>query len=147
MKKTYRKPKMKPYNRADNQISALDYIYQGRKGYIALDEPEQQDMPGKPDKLLVVTRHKALADLLREKGIISGDCDYMEHAGVDDVQGRDVVGNLPLHLAAHCHTITSVAMSVTLEMRGRELTLDELRKVYRGVYTYRVEEVMGNDEV
>lgn len=135
MKKTYRKPKMKPYNRADNQISALDYIYPGRKGYIALDEPEQQD------KLLVVTRHKALADLLREKGIISGDCDYMEHAGVDDVQGRDVVGNLPLHLAARCHTITSVAMSVPLEMRGRELTLDELREVYRGVHTYRVEEV------
>ena len=47
MKKTYRKPKMKPYNRADNQISALDYMYPGRKGYIALDEPEQQDMPGK----------------------------------------------------------------------------------------------------
>ena len=91
--------------------------------------------------LLVVTRHKALVDLLREKGIISGDCDYMEHAGVDDVQGRDVVGNLPLHLAAHCHTITSVAMSVPLEMRGRELTLDELREVYRGVHTYRVEEV------
>lgn len=90
MKKSYRKPKMKPYNRADNQISALDYMYPGRKGYISLDEPEQQDMPGKPDKLLVVTRHKALADLLREKGIISGDCDYMEHAGVDDVQGRDV---------------------------------------------------------
>lgn len=135
MKKTYRKPKTKPYNRADNQISALDYIYPGRKGYIALDEPEQQD------KLLVVTRHKALADLLREKGIISGDCDYMEHAGVDDVQGRDVVGNLPLHLAARCHTITSVAMSVPLEMRGRELTLDELREVYRGVHTYRVEEV------
>lgn len=135
MKKSYRKPKMKPYNRADNQISALDYIYPGRKGYIALDEPEEQD------KMLVVTRHKALADLLREKGIISGDCDYMEHAGVDDVQGRDVVGNLPLHLAARCHTITSVAMSVPLEMRGRELTLDELREVYRGVHTYRVEEV------
>ena len=132
MKKTYRKPNMKPYDRADNQISALDYMYPGRKGYIALDEPEEQDMPGKPDKLLVVTRHKALVDLLREKGIISG---------VDDVQGRDVVGNLPLHLAARCHTITSVAMSVPLEMRGRELTLDELREVYRGVHTYRVEEV------
>ena len=47
MKKSYRKPKMKPYNQADNQISALDYMYPGRKGYIALDEPEQQDMPGK----------------------------------------------------------------------------------------------------
>ena len=117
MKKTYRKPKMKPYNRADNQMCVFDYMYPGRKGYIALDESEEQDMPGKPD------------------------CDYMEHAGVDDVQGRDVVGNLPLHLAARCHTITSVAMSVPLEMRGRELTLDELREVYRGVHTYRVEEV------
>ena len=42
MKKSYRKPKMKPYNRADNQMCVFDYMYPGRKGYIALDEPEEQ---------------------------------------------------------------------------------------------------------
>ena len=44
MKKTDRKPKMNPYDRAGNQISALDYMYPGRKGYIALDEPEDSKM-------------------------------------------------------------------------------------------------------
>lgn len=32
MKKTYRKPKMKPYNRADNQISALDELREVYRG-------------------------------------------------------------------------------------------------------------------
>ena len=45
MKKSYRKPKMKPYDRADNQISALDYMYPGRKGYIAWDGPEDSKGP------------------------------------------------------------------------------------------------------
>ena len=100
-------------------------------------------------EVLVVKNGKEdYEQFLLDLGIITpGNYDVVDRATKKMVVDKHVIGNLPLHLAARCHTITSVAMSVPLEMRGRELTLDELREVYRSVHTYRVEEVMGNDEV
>jgi putative CRISPR-associated protein (TIGR02620 family) len=90
---------------------------------------------------VVVTRHPALVDFLRELGLVEEDVEIIPHASPNDVQGKDVIGVLPLHLATLAKSVTEVQLDLPPDARGRELSLEELRKYYRGVRTYIVTEV------
>jgi putative CRISPR-associated protein (TIGR02620 family) len=88
---------------------------------------------------VVVTRHPALLELLRERGIVHGDVPVFTHV-TDPAQiaGRHVVGVLPLHLAAVAAQVTEVPLSLAPELRGQELDLPTLREVAGDAVTYRV---------
>ena len=87
---------------------------------------------------VVVTRHKALVDYLVEQGLVEEGVEVLEHVSASDVEGRNVIGVLPLSLAAHALTVTEIPLSLTREMRGKELTLDEVRSVACDPVTYTV---------
>jgi len=91
---------------------------------------------------LIVTRHEALVTVLSEDYKITGD--VMPHAGAEEVRGRHVVGVLPLHLAAEAATLTVVDLQIPPDVRGRELTTDEVRRFSRGLVTYRVEKLSAH---
>ena len=91
-------------------------------------------------KNVVVTRHPALLDFLIEEGIVQeGNFLLIAQAKAEDVEGKDVIGNLPLHLAAMAHTITEVPLKIPFELRGKELTLKEIRKYAGDPVTYNVD--------
>jgi len=77
---------------------------------------------------IVVTRHPALVAYLREEGIITDDAQIMEHVSEEEVRGWHVVGVLPLHLAAAARMVTVVPLDLPPEARGRELTVEEVRR-------------------
>lgn len=89
---------------------------------------------------IVVTRHAALVELLRERGVIASgdDVRVIAHATAEDVRGQDVIGVLPLALAAEAASITELPLTLSPEQRGRELSIDELRKVAGAPATYVV---------
>jgi putative CRISPR-associated protein (TIGR02620 family) len=89
-------------------------------------------------KVLVVTRHPALVELLRERGLITGDVEVLTHASEADVAGRHVYGVLPLNLAAAAERVTEIPLALTPELRGVELGLDTLRRVAGEARTYVV---------
>lgn len=89
---------------------------------------------------IVVTRHKALLELLKELGEVFGDLPVIEHATVEDVDGKHVIGVLPMYLAVHAASITEVELDIPKELRGVELSLEQLRKCYRSVSRYVVKE-------
>jgi len=89
---------------------------------------------------IVITRHPALVDLLRERGLIDGSEPVIEHASADQVRGRHVIGVLPLALAAEAASVTEVTPSLTPEDRGQELGIDRLRDVACAARTYVVRE-------
>ena len=89
-------------------------------------------------RTIVVTRHASLVALLRERGILTEDARVIAHATPDDVRGARVIGVLPLALAALAESITEIPLTLTPEMRGRELTLDELRACAGEATTYSV---------
>ena len=91
-------------------------------------------------KTVVITRHPALVDLLRERGIITGSEPVIEHATADDVRDRHVIGVLPLSLAAEAASLTEIPLSLAPEDRGQELSLDRLREVAGPARTYVVRE-------
>lgn len=87
---------------------------------------------------VIVTRHPALVDYLREEGHVGTGVALIEHATPEEVRGKHVYGVLPLWLAAEAGRVTEVTLRVPPEMRGRELTLKEVRQFFTGVATYEV---------
>ena len=96
----------------------------------------------------VITRHKALVDYLLDKDIIKeGEYKLSEHADYKDVEGQDVIGVLPLQLASYAKSVTEVPLKLTPEMRGKELTFDEVENVAQEPVQYIVREVNSTDGI
>lgn len=88
---------------------------------------------------VLVCRHAGTVEWLRKKfgtgvplHVITGN------ATVDDVQGKRVLGVLPLHLAAEAESVTEVEL--TPPPRGEELTLDQVASRNPRLRTFRVHE-------
>lgn len=96
----------------------------------------------------VVTRHKALVDYLLDKDIIKeGEYSLIEHADYQEVQGQDVIGVLPLQLSAYAKSITEVPLKLTPQMRGKELTFEEVEQIAGKPVKYIVREVDSTDGI
>jgi len=87
---------------------------------------------------IVVTRHEALVKYLREIGLIDENTPVIAHATPEQVRGKHVIGVLPLHLAALVAQVTEVPLRVPPELRGQELTLEQIRKYAGEPQTYQV---------
>ena len=87
---------------------------------------------------IIITRHPALIALLVERGLATAQTPVISHATVEDVEGKDVIGVLPLSLAVHASTVTEVPLALTPELRGKELDLATLREVAGEAVTYKV---------
>jgi len=87
---------------------------------------------------VVVTRHPALVDLLRELGMVADGVQVLTHASAEDVAGKHVAGVLPHSLSCLCETFTEVPLKLTPELRGKELDLETLRSIAGEPVTYRV---------
>ena len=92
---------------------------------------------------IVVTRHPSLVQHLVELGRITPETPVIAHATEADVAGRHVIGVLPLRLAAHAASVTEVALNVPPELRGKELTLDDVRRYACATNTYTVSLTAG----
>ena len=90
---------------------------------------------------IVITRHPALVDYLREQGIVSGDVEVISHASPDVVRGKHVLGVLPHSLSCLCASFTEIPLRLPPEMRGKELTIEDLRKYAGSPVTYVVRRV------
>lgn len=90
---------------------------------------------------LVVTRHPALVAYLRELGMVSDDVVTIEHVS-DPIQlsGRVVAGVLPIHLAAECAEVVEVPLTIPADLRGVELSLDQVRQYAKPARRFFVRE-------
>lgn len=88
--------------------------------------------------VVVVTRHPGLVEVLREMGLVPDGARVIAHATVQDVSGRHVIGVLPLSLAAEAASVREVQLNLPAEMRGQELSADQVRQYMMGVFEYKV---------
>ena len=73
---------------------------------------------------VIVSRHAGAIEWLRRQGIAGT---VIEQAIPEDVRGRVVIGNLPMHLAAEAHQVGSIDLpGLAREQRGRDLTPEEM---------------------
>lgn len=91
---------------------------------------------------VVITRHPALFQYLKELGLVTDDTPLITHATVDDVKGKHVYGVLPMRLAAEADCLTEVSLDIPYEMRGLEIKDVESLKTYNPTLTtYKVKRV------
>ena len=77
---------------------------------------------------LIVTRHQGLVEFLREKGYVAPDVTVLSHATAEDVAGNTVWGVLPHNLSVLTNKFIEIPLDLPLEMRGKELTLEDMYK-------------------
>ena len=87
---------------------------------------------------LVVTRHAGLVSYLKSEGIIDDATAVTPHATPDNVRGRNVLGVLPHSLSCLCDTFTEVPLNLPADMRGKELTAEDVRQFAGQPVTYTV---------
>ena len=88
---------------------------------------------------IVVTRHPALVEYLQEIGLAEEGVEVVTHATPLMVEGRHVCGVLPHSLSCLTISFTEIPLSLTPEMRGKELDLFTLREIAGKPVTYTVE--------
>ena len=87
---------------------------------------------------VVITRHPGLVQYLTEIGLADADTEVLAHASPENVRGKHVCGVLPHSLSCLTASFTEVPLSLPAELRGQELSLDQVRQ-YAGIpVTYRV---------
>lgn len=87
---------------------------------------------------IVVTRHAALVGLLIERGLVAEGTPVISHATPEQIEGRHVIGVLPLSLASIAASVTEIPIALTPELRGQELDLETLRRIAGEAVTYTV---------
>ena len=96
---------------------------------------------------VVCTRHESLIQFLKEEGLIEADAQVIAHPTVEDVQGNDVIGILPINLAALTNSFTHIPLDLPFELRGKELTISQFRQFCGKPVTYKVAVVKGGKHV
>ena len=91
---------------------------------------------------IIVTRHPALLQFLTECGEVDEGTAVLAHVSDPSaLEGAHVYGILPLDLAARCGKVTAVTLRVPVELRGVELTLEQVREYAGELATYKVEKL------
>ena len=88
--------------------------------------------------MLIVTRHKALVEYIREIGLAPAGTRVISHASVEDVKNEVVIGVVPYSLGCHAYSVTEIPLTLTKEMRGKELDIETLRRIAGKPRTYHV---------
>jgi len=89
--------------------------------------------------IVIVTRHSGQIKWLSQQGI---EGVVIAHATEDDIKGKDVIGNLPLHLASLANTVTSVDLpNLPPNLRGQDLTPQQMNEAGAILKKYKVLEI------
>ena len=87
----------------------------------------------------IISRHPAYITYLLEIGLISEVYEVISHATPEQITGRHVISSgLPNSLACLCKSVTTVPLWLPEELRGVELTLEQVRQFAKPAETFRV---------
>jgi putative CRISPR-associated protein (TIGR02620 family) len=91
---------------------------------------------------VIVTRHPGLVDYLRKTHDVAPNVEVIPHVtDPKQLAHKVVAGVLPLHLAAEARAVVSVDLNIPAELRGAELTAEQVERYATGTRIYRVETV------
>lgn len=95
----------------------------------------------KPVKKIIITRHIAMLKYLINKGLVDPNTEHKPFANKDDVKGKHVYGILPNRIAAYADRYTEVQLRLPNDMRGKELTVEDIEFYALEPKTYIIREV------
>ncbi len=91
---------------------------------------------------LIVTRHMGLLQYLYEIGLCTDNVKVVDRATPELIKGKHVCGVLPHSLSALTASFTEVPLSLPNELRGVELSYEQVKR-YAGKPVTYVIKVIG----
>lgn len=96
---------------------------------------------------VVVTRHAGAVEWLKRNGYIPDDAEVYPHVDPTQVEGKIVVGAVPLHLAVLCEKIGSIDIpDLAPEQRGKDLSPAEMDAAGAALRWYSVAQASMHNE-
>lgn len=89
---------------------------------------------------IIVSRHPAAVQFIRETAGLDETIPVFAEVKAEDVAGKIVYGNLPLHLACLCETVYAVEFEGA-PPRGQEYSADDMKSAGAKLTPYRVVKV------
>lgn len=86
---------------------------------------------------IIVTKSPAIVQYIVELGLVSS-ARVLLLPRAEDVRGKHVIGELPLHLAALAESVTEIPLDIPVSLLGKELSLEQVRKYAEPPVTYTV---------
>ena len=90
---------------------------------------------------VIVTRHVGLVEYLIKKGLATNTTAVVTHANASVVRGRKVCGVLPHSLSCLTDSFTEIPLALPLDLRGKELSGEEIEKYAGEPITYTIRKV------
>ena len=81
-----------------------------------------------PKYILVSRHHQLIHYVLNHILPKSSGIELKSHVEPEDIDGRHVIGILPLHLAQYAASITIIPLNTPMGMRGQELDYEQLQQ-------------------
>lgn len=91
---------------------------------------------------LIVTRHTGLVEYLIQEGLVQEGVEVISHASPEAISGKHVCGVLPHSLSCLCASFTEVPLFLPAELRGKELTVEQVREFAQPISIYQVTKVV-----
>lgn len=89
---------------------------------------------------ILISRHQAIYDWLLENEIISKDIPVIDYVtDINIIKDKDVIGVLPLWLAAHCRTFTHIRINFPNKNKSYKLlSTEDVSKYVHFIVTYSI---------
>ena len=91
---------------------------------------------------LIVTRHAGLVEYLVQEGLVQDGVEVISHASPEAISGKHVCGVLPHSLSCLTASFTEVPLFLPADLRGKELTVEQVREFAQPISTYQVTKVV-----
>lgn len=95
---------------------------------------------GRKFQAVIVSRHPGFVEYAKQQFCWAKDApvyDHIDHYSM--IEGKTVFGNLPLELVWHASELITLDLTdVPKELRGSELTLDQVKQYQRGWHRYEI---------
>lgn len=93
------------------------------------------------ETVIIITRHPGLVEVLHELAPETIGAPILDRAEPAQIAGKHVYGVLPLTLAGLASKVTNVTLNVPQELRGTELSADQVREFMTELETFVVTKV------
>ena len=87
---------------------------------------------------LIVSRHPAAIEFIRNELPQFSDAPVLASVTADDVRGKDVAGNLPLDLAAEARVVRAIVYPPGRAPRGSEYSLEDMYEAGAAIKAFYV---------
>lgn len=93
------------------------------------------------NNIVIITRHPGLVEVLHELAPETIGAPILDRADPAQIAGKHVYGVLPLTLACLAAKVTNVTLNVPQELRGTELTAEQVRQYMTELETFVVTKI------